>query len=631
MAQEGLKRKLTAIFSADVEGYSRLMRDDEEATIQRLTTYRTTMTTMIQQYRGRVVDAPGDNLLAEFGSVVDAVNCAVEIQRELAERNAELPEERRMQFRIGVNLGDVFEEDERIYGDGVNLAARMERLAEAGGICISGTVYDSIVSKLGLEYEYLGEQTVKNIPEPIRSYRVLSLPGVAGHRVIKAKKTVGKTWRNLLLAVAFILVIAGGVVIWNIYLRPSTIPIEAASEERMVYPLPDKPSIAVLPFVNMSQDPKQEYFSDGLTEEIISALSKVPNLFVIARNSTFTYKDKPVNVQQVSEKLGVRYVLEGSVRRTGDKVRITAQLIDAITGRHLWTERYDRELIDIFALQDEITLKIVIAMQVELTEGEQARLKKNPPNLNAYLKTLEVYALLSDFRPENIMRIRRLAEEAVALDPNYAAAHDSLGWSHVMAVMYGLNTGQPHFSLDKAFELGKEALRLDGTLLSAHRLLANVYTFRKMHDKAIMEMKICLRYNPSAAGIQFDLAKFLMNADSPKESIAHYKKAIRLNPYPTVDYFHNFGFAYWMTGQYNEAIEISKKGLKRNPDDMFSHMVLAVSYIETARVEEARASAAEVLRINPKASLYWLEEMLPWRNEAEVDRLISDLRKAGLN
>ncbi|MCK5487907.1 MAG: adenylate/guanylate cyclase domain-containing protein, partial [Desulfobacterales bacterium] len=371
MAQNGFKRRLTAILSADVEGYSRLMRDDEEATIQRLTTYRTAMTAMIQQYRGRVVDAPGDNLLAEFTSVVDAVNCAVEIQRELAERNAELSEEHRMKFRIGVNLGDVFEEGERIYGDGVNIAARMESLAEGGGICISGTVYDAIESKIGLEYESLGEQEVKNIDKPVRVYRVLSFPGAAAHRVIKAKKAVGKIWRNIALAIAVILVVAGAVVIWNNYMSQSRPPVEAASVERMAFPLPDKPSIAVLPFVNMSEDAKQEYFSDGITEDLITDLSKISGLFVIARNSSFVYKGRSVKVREVAEELGVRYVLEGSVRRAGDQVRINAQLIDATTGGHLWAERYDGSLADVFALQDRVTRQIVSALAVNLTARER--------------------------------------------------------------------------------------------------------------------------------------------------------------------------------------------------------------------------------------------------------------------
>ena len=341
MSTEEFRRRLTAILSADVEGYSRLMREDEEATVRTLTTYRTAMTHLIQQYRGRVVDSPGDNILAEFTSVVDAVNCSVEIQRELAERNAELPENSRMRFRIGINMGDVLEERDRIYGDGVNIAARTESLAEAGGICISGTVYDAIENKIGLEYEYLGEHEVKNIDKPIRAYRVLSYPGAAAHRVVKAKKAVGKTWRNVVVAIGAVLVVVAAVTVWHFSFRPP--PMEPASVEKMAYPLPDKPSIAVLPFVNMSGDPEQDLFGDGLSNQIITTLSKVSNMFVIARNSTFTYKGKPVKVQKVAEDLGVRYVMEGSLQKTPDRIRVTAQLIEATSGRHLWAERYDRE------------------------------------------------------------------------------------------------------------------------------------------------------------------------------------------------------------------------------------------------------------------------------------------------
>jgi adenylate cyclase len=318
VTEEQAKRKLAAILSADAKDYSRLMEDDEEPTVRTITAYRELMVTQIQNQNGRVVDAKGDNLLAEFSSVVDAVRCAVEIQKELGRRNAELAEHRKMEFRIGVNLGDVIEEDETIYGDGVNIAARLEALAGGGGICISGTAFDQVESKLGLEFEYLGEQAVKNIRKPVRVYR-LRMEGLV--------PTVGMS-REL--------------------------------------PLPDKPSIAVLPFVNMSGDPEQEYFSDGMSEDIITALSQLPEMFVIARNSTFIYKGKSVNVHQVGRELGVKYVLEGSVRKAGKRVRITAQLIDATTGHHLWAERYDRDLEDIFAIQDEITLKILKALQVKL-------------------------------------------------------------------------------------------------------------------------------------------------------------------------------------------------------------------------------------------------------------------------
>jgi TolB-like protein/class 3 adenylate cyclase len=491
MAPEGLKRRLTAILSADVEGYSRLMREDEEVTIRRLTDYRTAMTNLIQQYRGRVVDAPGDNLLAEFTSVVDAVNCAVEIQRELAERNAELPEDRKMKFRIGANLGDVFEEGERIYGDGVNIAARMEGLAEAGGICISGTVYDSIVSKIGLEYEYLGEQEVKNIPELIRSYRVLSFPGAAAHRVIKAKKAVGKTWRNLVLAVAFTLVMAGAVVIWNHYLSPSRRPVETASVERMAFPLPDKPSIAVLPFVNMSEDTQQEYFSDGITEDLITDLSKISGLFVIARNSVFTYKNKPVQIRQVAEELGVRYVLEGSVRRAADQVRINAQLIDATTGGHLWAERYDGKMEDVFALQDRITQKIVSALEVKLTAGEEKQIaRKETDSTEAYEAFLQGWAhYWKDTRDDLVQAIPYL-EQAVKIDPNYSRAYASLAasyWRIEWKWRYSLGlTGLtwPE-ALDKIKHYLQEAMK-DPTPI-AHLVASRMYTAEGRYQESIVE------------------------------------------------------------------------------------------------------------------------------------------------
>ncbi|MBW2405882.1 MAG: adenylate/guanylate cyclase domain-containing protein [Deltaproteobacteria bacterium] len=330
MTTQDLKRKLTAILSADVKGYSRLMGDDDEATVRTITAYRKVITEVVQKHRGRVVDSPGDNILAEFSSVIDAVSSSVEIQKELGVRNAELPEDRKMEFRIGVSLGDVIHEEDRIYGDGVNVAARVESLADPGGICLSGTVFDQIESKLPLGYDYLGEQSVKNISKPVRIYKALMDPGAVGKVIGEERSEPRRGQRAAVAAVTLLLLIVGGLLIWPTALPP----VQVASVEKMVYQLPDKPSIAVLPFDNLSKNTEQEYFSDGLTEEIIAALSSVPKLFVIARNSTFTYKGKPVKVQQVSEELGVQYVLEGSVRKGGDKIRITAQLIDALNGGH---------------------------------------------------------------------------------------------------------------------------------------------------------------------------------------------------------------------------------------------------------------------------------------------------------
>jgi len=393
MTTQEVKRKLAAILSADVKGYSRLMGEDEKGTVRTLNAYKELMAGLIQHHHGRMVDAPGDNLLAEFASVVDAVECAVEIQKELKTRNADLPENRRMEFRIGVNLGDVIEDGEQILGDGVNIAARLESLSEAGGICISGTAFDQVRNKLELGYDYLGEQSVKNIALPVRVYKVLMEPEAAG-KVIGEKKVKPKQWQRVVISlVAAVIVVVAAIAIWRLYLRPTTPPVEVASKEKMAFPLPDVPSIAVLPFVNMSEDPKQEFLCDGITEEIITALSRVPRLFVIARNSTSIYKGRSVKVKQVSEELGVRYVLEGSLQRSGDRVRITAQLIDALTGHHLWAERYDRDLKDIFALQDEITIKVLDSTKVKLTEGGQVgrteKYFKGKQGLDGYLRLTE--------------------------------------------------------------------------------------------------------------------------------------------------------------------------------------------------------------------------------------------------
>jgi TolB-like protein/class 3 adenylate cyclase len=421
MTAEKFKRKLTAILSADVKGYSRLMGTDEEATLRTLQEYKEVMASSIQHHRGRIVGTAGDSVLAEFASVVDAVQCAVEIQQVLRAKNDLLPEDRRMDFRMGINLGDVIEEGDTIYGDGVNIAARLEGMAEAGGICISESAYQQIKNKLPLRYDYLGEHEVKNIAEPVRVYRAQVEPEAASSKLSRQKKPVGKRLSKAALAIIAVVVIVGAVILYQFVLRPSHPKMEVASKEKMAFPLPDKPSIAVLPFVNMSEDPKQEFLCDGITESIITALSRVPRLFVIARDSTFTYKGKPVKVKQVSEELGVQYVLEGSVQRSGDRVRITAQLIDALTGNHLWAESYDRDLKDIFALQDEITMKVLTATAGKLTREDQilsaGKYFKGKQGLDCYLKIMEGEKYRAGFNIEDNRMARRIAEEAIALCP----------------------------------------------------------------------------------------------------------------------------------------------------------------------------------------------------------------------
>jgi len=629
MSDKGFKRKLAAILSADVEGYSLLMDDDEEATVRTLTTYRNVINDLVQQYRGRIVDTPGDNILAEFTSVVDAVNCAVEIQRELAERNTELPYNRKMKFRIGVNLGDVIEEEGRIYGDGVNIAARVEAMAEAGGICVSGRAYDQVENKLGLEYEDLGEHPVKNITRPIRVFRVLSFPGAAAHRVVLAKKILEKKWRKiaLLFAVtgALAVVVFG---IWHFYShRPS---FEPASEEKMAFPLPDKPSIAVLPFVNLSGDPEQEYFIDGLTEEIITALSKLKNIFVIARNSTFTYKGKPVKVQKVSEELGVKYVLEGSVRKSENKVRISTQLIDALNGQHLWGERYDRDLTDIFVIQDEITKNIITTLQVELTMGEEVRLwAKGTENLDAYLKELQALDHIYRMNIKENVLARKACEEAIALDPEFARPYVTLGWTYLLDVWSG-STESPKHSLIKALEMGQKALTLDNTTALPYSLLCNVYTLQRQYAKAIEEGKKAIALNPNSADANVHLARALIFADGSEEAILLIQKATRLNPFAPSYYFHLLGHAYCVTGQYGEAISVCKKALSRQPDNMYAHIFLAVAHSSLGRMEEARNEIEEVLKLNHRYSVQSFQKAFQYKNQTDKERIIDSLRKAGM-
>jgi adenylate cyclase len=630
MSAESFKRKLTANLRADVKGYSRLMGEDEDATIRTLSTYRELMSTLIQKHRGRVVDSPGDNLLAEFLSVVDAVRCAVEIQEELRVRNDELPENRRMEVRIGINLGDVVEEGERIYGDGVNIAARVEGLAEGGGICISGTVYDSIKNKLSLGYESMGEHTVKNIKEPVRVYRMRIGPEAAG-KVIGEKEPKHTRWGWKSVAAVAVLVLVAGGVVWNFYLRAPK--IEPASKEKMAFPLPDVPSIAVLPFVNMSEDPKQEFLCDGMTEEIITGLSKVPRLFVIARNSTFTYKGKPVKVKQVSEELGVRYVLEGSVRRSGDRVRITAQLIDALTGNHLWAESYDRDLKDIFALQDEITIKVLGSTKVKLTEGGQVgrpeKYFKGKQGLDCYLKLTEASGYYERWNIEDNNLARRMIEEAIAMCPENPMTYFNLGWVYHHDYMLD-NTKSPRETLEKGIELAQKALAMDDSIADAHGLLCRLYLTKREYAKAIAEGERAVALNPGGTSVLVSYAASLAVAGRPEEAIPLFQKAIRLNPFGPSQLYRQFGEALRDTGRFEEAVSAYKKAIQLAPDNITAHIHLTTTYIWMGREKEARAEAAEVLRINPKFSVDSHAMMLSFKDQSVNDRVVDALRKAGL-
>jgi adenylate cyclase len=615
-------RKMSAILSADVKGYSRLMGADEEGTVKTLNECREIIAQCVDGHRGRVVDSPGDNVLAEFVSTVEAVKCAVKIQEDLKVRNAKLPDNRRMEFRIGINLGDVIEEDGRIYGDGVNIAARLEGLAEAGGICISATAFDHVKGKLKVGYQYLGAHSVKNIADPVRAYKILMEPEAAG-KIIGEKRT---NKRRMAIAVAVIILI--GLAGWYLYIEQSR-RVEPASVEKMAFQLPDKPSIAVLPFVNKSDDPKQDYFSDGITETIITALTQIQNMFVIARNSTNTYKGKNVKIKQVAEELGVRYVLEGGVQKTENRVRISAQLIDAITGKYLWAERWDRDLADIFALQDEITKKIITSLNVTLLKGEDARRwAQGTDNLEAYLKFLEGLKIHQQNTKESNLIGRKLLEEAIALDPNYILAYGQLGVIHFIDAIYGWAESRDK-ALEKAEELARKALSLDDSYPGAYNLLSAVQFQRGEDIKKLVAMRRqAVALSPNSANLHAWLGAILIDADV-KEAIEEFNIARRLNPF-SPDWILNYSaVAYRLNGDYEKAIEILQKVIRRNPDAWLSHFELAACFGLLGREEEAGAAAAEVLRIRPDFTIEKLSGH-SYGDKAEKERTIEVLQKAGL-
>jgi TolB-like protein/class 3 adenylate cyclase len=620
MATQDFKGKLTAILSADVKDYSRLMREDEEATVRTITTYREVIGSVVQKHRGEVVDSPGDNILAEFASVVDAVRSAVEVQEELKARNAELPEGRRMEFRIGINLGDVIHEKERIYGDGVNVAARVESLADAGGICVSRSAYDQVKDKLTLGYEYLGEHSVKNIAEPVRVYRVLMEPEAAG-KVIGEKRVEPKRGQIVTIAVviAFLLV-AGGLVLSKSSLR--TAPSK----------VPGKPSIAVLPFDNMSEDSKQEYFADGMSDDLITDLSKISGLLVVARNSTFTYKGKAVKIPQIAQELGVRYVLEGSVRRAGDEVRINAQLIDSTTGGHLWAERYDGRMDDIFALQDKITGQIVNALAVKLTTDEEKRFElKETSNIEAYDSFLKGWQHYLHRTPKDFAEALPYFKKAVELDPNYGRAYAALaltywrgagvGWAKKMGMSYSAARVRARHYLE---------LAMKNPTPTAHRVASDMAFNRQHKQKAFAEAKQAIVLDPNNSENHRMMAKVMIAIGKPEKSIASNKRAMLLNPFDKAFPLGGIGFAHFCMGQYKEAVSLCEKALENNPKATSIAAILAAAYGQLGREPEARAALDRYLKgWGRKPGLPAIMYFWPLPIE-QADHFAEGLLKAGL-
>jgi TolB-like protein/class 3 adenylate cyclase/Tfp pilus assembly protein PilF len=631
MADEGFKRKLTAILSADVEGYSRLMGDDEEATVRTLTSYREILTTLIQQHNGKVLDSTGDNLLAEFVSVVDAVQCAVAVQKEIKARNDETPENRRMQFRIGIILGDVIQEEDRIYGDGVNIAARLEGLAEPGGICISKTAFDHIESKLPYGYEFLGDQTVKNITKPVGAYRVLMEPRVTVAGEPKKEKRPPMKRMPILVGIAALVFLAAVVGIWHFYFRPPS--IEPASVEKMAYPLPDKASIAILPFVNMTGDSEQEHIADGISENIISTLSKVPSLFVIARNSTFSYKGRHVKVSQVSEELGVRYVLEGSVLRSGDRLRITAQLIDALEGHHLWAETFDKEMKDLFVIMDEITLEIAKALSVELMALGIAETKI------ADTKIIEAWILLAKgiyhsirLSKEDNAKAREFLEKSVKLDPNLATAWSWLAQANFLAARYQWSASRTE-SIKQAKKFAQKAIIIDESYSQPHCWIGTIYLLQRKYDEALAEHEKAVALGPNDPFAHWYLGRHLFFIGQPDSAVPLLKKALRLNPYPHWGIPGVLGRIYLHLGQYEDASAMFEKVheicIEGGCSMKWPHLYLSMLYVELGQNEKARSHMKKVLEYDPSFNIEHRRKQNLFKDQTMNERELAAHRIAG--
>lgn len=553
-----MERRLSAILAADMVGYSRLMEADEIGTIERQKAHRRELINpAFEQYHGRVVKEMGDGILVEFPSVVDAVSCAIVIQRAMPERETEIDEDRRIAYRVGINLGDVVVEGDDLFGDGVNVAARLEHLSEPGGVCISGTVYDHIQSRVEFDCNFLGEQELKNISRPVRAYQVTATP--------EFRADVSE---NLMRT------------------EPASLS------------LPDKPSIAVLPFHNMSGDPEQEYFSDGMTEDIIAALSRLRWLFVIARNSTFTYKGQAVDVKKVGREMGVRYVLEGSVRKAGNRVRVSAQLIEAENGNYIWAERYDRDLDDIFELQDEITATIIGNIEPELGGAELNRSKRKPVNnLNAWDSYLRARWHVNKGQSTEILgECIRLCHRAIAASPTLACAHAELAFLHIAEVAFGFS-GNREKSIQLAYDGARAAVKLDRKDATAHSVLGRVYDFRGQFEDAVREHKIALGLNPNSCAVHLYLASTYNHAGEPELVIPAVDQAQRLSPRDTSQWFMhmNKGFALSQLERHDEAIEELKAACHCSNDNYWSQLGLAVVLAQAGELQDASASLSAAM------------------------------------
>jgi TolB-like protein len=586
VAEARVQRRLAAIFAADVVGYSRLMGEDEIGTLNALKELRVGLIDpAIREHRGRMVKVMGDGALVEFASVVDAVECAFGIQRAMADKNAGAPDGKQVVFRIGINLGDIIIEGRDIYGDGVNVAARLEGLAEPGGICISGTVFDQVKGKLDLTFDDLGPQEVKNIAEPVRVYRI---------------------------------------------------PVEPNADTKLGAPTPDrellhpdKPSVAVLPFDNLSNDPEQEYISDGFVEDLITDISKISGLHVISRNSSFAFKGQPINVKDIAGRLGVRNILEGSVRKMGSKLRINAQLIDAAVDGHIWAERYDGDMENIFEFQDAIREQIVSALEVSLTPTDMAQADRKPThNVDAYDLFLKGRANIHRLTPEHMLEARKCLENAIEIDPHFADAHSYLSYCH----FYGYTGMHPGFddNLDKAYELAKQGVALNDTSAFAFARLGWIQMWLHYYDQAIANFEKALTLTPNNAEVYAAFGDVLSFWGDPKRGLEMIEKAFSLETFSPPLWEFYAGLANYLLRQYDEALTRLNQSVERAPKHLHSYTYLACTYVELDQLDNAREAIKSALENVPRFTVKWGAKIYPFRLDEDRNRVLGALRKAGL-
>jgi TolB-like protein/Tfp pilus assembly protein PilF len=581
MAEARVQRRLAAILAADMVGYSRLMGADEEGTISRQKAHRAELIDpVITSHGGRIVKTMGDGLLVEFPSVVDAVKCAVEVQRAMSEREANVPEDRRIQYRIGINLGDIVIDGDDILGDGVNVAARLEGEANAGGICISAKVFEEIGNKLDVEFEDLGPLQVKNITEPVRAYRAV----------------------------------------------PERVPSVSSVAPP---PLPEKLSIAVLPFDNMSGDPEQEYFADGIAEDIITDLSKLSALFVTARNSSFQYKGQTVDVKRVGNELSVKHILEGSVRKMGSKLRINAQLIDAASGGHLWAERYDGDMEDIFQFQDDIREQIVAALKLKLTPTDKALTERDPTDsVEAYDLFLKGRANFHRYTPEGLQKAMKCFEEAIEIDRNFADAYGYLAYCHI----WGWAMRFPGFDdgLDQAHEMAERGVALDGTSAIAIMRLGWIQGFLRRYDQAITNLEKAIAMAPNNAEVYASFGNILNYWGDPERGLQMLEKAFSLEAFVPPIWEYYAGHSNYLLHQYDEAITRFQYMIERSPQFTYAYLWMACSYVELDRLDDARGAIKAFLEILPQYTIKDADGFFPIRIDEVRERFRDSLRTAGL-